>query len=185
MYRKVRFVLLNLYKDHAQYEDDCQSSFADADVGPRPEPETPNVEQMPSIRVTFRDPLVSPNVWVPDGDIGDIPEYVPMGNEAESDAMPESTDENWFGEALFDQEENIEGQMETDVDENQNEANKTNVENAKVVTSLQKNLNSNKLMDLNSTAFKLKFNPRHRYDNFLKTLTTEEEIERMKGTGSS
>ena len=131
------------------------------------------------------DPLVSPNVWAPDGDIGDIPEHFPMGDEAESDAMPESTDENWFGEALFDQEENLEGQMETDIDENQNEANKTNVENAKAVTSLQKNLNCNKLMDLNSTAFKLKFNPRHRYDNFLKTLTTEEENERMKGTGSS
>ena len=109
----------------------------------------------------------------------------PIGNEAESDEMPESTDENWFGEVWFDQEENIEGRMETDVDENQNEANKTNIENAKAVTSLQKNLNSNKLMDLNFTAFKLKFNPRHRYDNFLKTLTTEEEIERMKGTGSS
>ena len=90
----------------------------------------------------------------------------PIGNEAESDEMPESTDENWFGEVWFDQEENIEGRMETDVDENQNEANKTNIENAKAVTSLQKNLNSNKLMDLNFTAFKLKFNPRHRYNNF-------------------
>ena len=127
----------------------------------------------------------SPNAWVPDPNIGDIPEYASMRDEAASEVMPESADEHWFGEALFDQEGNLEGQMETDVDEDQNEAMKTNVESAKGVTSLQKNLNCNKMMDLNSTAFKLKFNPRHRYDNFLKTLTTEEEIEGMKGPGSS
>ena len=141
-----------------------------------PEPETPTVEPMSSNNAQSG----SPNVWVPDADIGDIPEDVPMGA---SEVMSESADEQWFDGVLFDQEVNLESQMETNVEENQNQTTKTNFENGKRVTSLQKDLNGNTLMDLNSTAFKLKFNPRHRYDNCLKTLTTEEEIENMKGTG--
>ena len=178
--------MINLYKDMSRYQEDDRAPFVDdsfaGDPEPGtpfvPEPEAPTVEPMSSNNAQSG----SPNVWVPDAD---IPEYVPMGSEAVPDVMSESTDEHWFDGVLFDQEVNLESQMETNVEENQNQTTKTNFENAKRVTSLQKNFNGNTLMDLNSTAFKLKFNPRHRYDNCLKTLTTEEEIENMKGTGYS
>lgn len=167
--------------DHASFAVDSLAGDPAPDCPIVPEPETPIVESMPSNNAQSG----SPNGWVPEADIGDIPEDVPMGGEAASDVMSESADEQWFDGVLLDQEVNIESQMETNVEENQNQTTETNFENAKRVTSLQKNFNGNTLMDLNSTAFKLKFNPRHRYDNCLKTLTTEEEIENMKGTGYS
>merc|ERR1712131_380358 len=99
------------------------------------------------------------------------------------DAPFEAVDEDLLLGQFLEEEneyENDDDRMDTGADENQNSQIVENEAEVAVAVASQKNLSGNKLMDLNSTAFKLKFNPRHRYDNFLKTLTTEEEIERMK-----
>jgi len=133
-------------------------------------PDTTMEQQTPPMAAQ---PSESLNVSVPD-----IPEHVSVGNGAASSVSEHPVDQKWFADAFF--EDNLDGQMETNVDENLNEIRKKNDEIARDVIQFQKNLNSSKMMDINSTAFQLKFNPRHRYDNFLKTLTTEEEIESMK-----
>merc|ERR1712131_21635 len=99
------------------------------------------------------------------------------------DAPFEAVDEDRLLGQFLEEEneyENDDDRMDTGADENQNSQIVENEAEVAVAVASQKNLNCNKLMDLNSTEFKLKFNPRHRYDNFLPTRTREQEAEKMK-----
>ena len=102
------------------------------------------------------------------------------------DAPFEAVDEDLLLGQFLEEEneyENDDDRMDTGADENQNSQIVENEAEVAVAVASQKNLSGNKMMDLNSTEFKLKFNPRHRYDNFLPTRTREQEAEKMKGQG--
>ena len=114
-------------------------------------------------------------------DLPDLPEDFPAREGAVPSVLSELLNEEWFPGTFFNAEENAE-EMDTGVD-NRNEITEKNLEETTEAVASQQNLTGSKMMDLNSTEFQLKFNPRHRYDNFLKTRTPEEEAEKMKGPG--
>lgn len=162
------------YEQEMQDEMDNFPDYAEDSVGygnaePPPQSMQPNIPDL-----DYLDPEAR-------RDLPDLPEDVPAREGAVPNVLSELFNEEWFLGTFFNAEENAE-EMDTGVD-NRNEITEKNLEETTEAVASQQNLTGSKMMDLNSTEFQLKFNPRHRYDNFLKTRTPEEEAEKMKGPG--
>ena len=129
---------------------------------------------------------ISPNIELSGSSDPQVHEADRQEEVSFRDAPFEAVDEDWLLGQFLEEEnedENDDDRMDTGADENQNSQIVENEAEVAVAVASQKNLSGNKMMDLNSTEFKLKFNPRHRYDNFLPTRTREQEAEKMKGQG--
>ena len=161
------------YEQEMQDEMDNFPDYADNSYGNAEPP-------VQSMQPNTRDPdSIDPETRR--ADLPDLPDDVPARDEPAQNVLSELFNEEWFPGTFFNAEENAE-EMDTGVD-NRNEITEKNVEETTEAVASQQNLTGSKMMDLNSTEFQLKFNPRHRYDNFLKTRTPEEEAEKMKGPG--